>query len=79
LEEWMSAFWITAVGLGMAFHGLLVLWVGGLPRAFKSGEQPTAAKGSPEAFGIFWLDQYSYIGLVLVVAGAGVTIWGYLI
>ena len=26
----MSEFWIVATGLGMAFHGLLILWVGGL-------------------------------------------------
>ena len=72
----MSEFWIGALGLGMAFHGLLILWVGGLPRAFSPGESPTAEKGSPEAFGLFWLDQYSYIGLVLTLAGLGLVVWG---
>ena len=72
----MSEFWIVALGLGMAFHGLLILWVGGLPRAFSPGESPTAEKGSPEAFGLFWLDQYSYIGLVLALAGLGLVAWG---
>ena len=72
----MSEFWIVALGLGMAFHGLLILWVGGLPRAFSPGESQTAEKGSPEAFGLFWLDQYSYIGLVLALAGLGLVVWG---
>ncbi|MDA0272376.1 MAG: hypothetical protein O3C68_03875 [Proteobacteria bacterium] len=72
----MSDSWIVALGLGMAFHGLLILWVGGLPRAFSPGESPTAEKGSPEAFGLFWLDQYSYIGLVLTLAGLGLVVWG---
>ena len=74
----MTPFWLVALGLGMAFHGLLILWVGGLPRALTPGETPTAPKGTPEAFGLFWLDQYSYIGLVLAVSGAVLAIWGYL-
>jgi hypothetical protein len=73
----MSAFWITSIGLGMAFHGLLVLWVGGLPNALSPGESPTAEQGTPAAFGIFWLDQYSYIGLILAVVGLGLGAWGY--
>ena len=72
----MSEFWIVALGMGMAFHGLLILWVGGLPRALSPGESPTAEKGSPEAFGQFWLDQYSYIGVVLTLAGLGLVVWG---
>ena len=74
----MYAFWIVALGLGMAFHGLLILWVGGLPRALTPGDNRTAPKGSPEAFGLFWLDQYSYIGLVLAAGGIGMAAWGYL-
>ncbi|MDE0991497.1 MAG: hypothetical protein OSA83_19995 [Pseudomonadales bacterium] len=74
----MSEFWIVALGLGMAFHGLLILWVGGLPHALAPGEAPIAEKGSPEAFGLFWLDQYSYIGLVLSLAGLGLVVWGIL-
>lgn len=72
----MSEFWIVALGMGMAFHGLLILWVGGLPNALSPGESPTAEKGSPEAFGIFWLDQYSYIGFALALAGLGLVVWG---
>ena len=74
----MSEFWIVAMGLGMAFHGLLILWVGGLPHALSNWEAPTAEKGSPEAFGLSWLDQYTYIGLVLSLAGLGLVVWGIL-
>lgn len=74
----MFDFWIGAAGLGMAFHGALIVWVGGLPRALTSGETPTAEKGTPAAFGLFWLDQYSYIGLALTSAGAAMILWGYL-
>jgi hypothetical protein len=77
-EEIMTAFWIVAMGLGMAFHGLLILWVGGLPRALRSGELPTADKGTPMAFQLFWLDQYSFIGLVLALVGGALAAWGYL-
>ena len=74
----MSDFWIVAMGLGMTFHGLLILWVGGLPHALSPGEAPIVEKGSPEAFGLFWLDQYSYIGLVLSLAGLGLVVRGIL-
>ena len=74
----MSEFWVMALGLGMAFQGMLIIWVGQLPRALRSGEQPTAEKGTPEAFGLFWLDQYSYIGLFLSLTGVVLSVWGYL-
>lgn len=74
----MSGFWIMALGLGMAFQGALIIWVGGLPRALRPGETSTAEAGTPAAAGLFWLDQYSYIGLTLLVAGAGISFWGYI-
>ena len=73
----MTVFWMVAIGLGMAFHGSLIIWVGGLPRALRPGPTPTAEKGTPEAFGLFWLDQYSWIGLTLIALGLGVAIAGY--
>lgn len=73
----MTAFWMVALGLGMAFHGSLILWVGGLPRALRSGPTPIADKGTPEAFGLFWLDQYSFIGIALVLAGLAMAVAGY--
>jgi len=67
-----------ALGLGMAFQGALIIWVGGLPRTLTPGESPTAEEGTPAAAGIFWLEQYSFIGLTLLVVGIGFAIWGYI-
>jgi hypothetical protein len=75
----MSEFWMMALGLGMAFQGALIIWVGGLPRALTPGETLIAEEGTPAAAGLFWLDQYSYIGLTLLVVGTAITIWGYVV
>ncbi len=61
--------WLTIAGLGGIWLGLQILWVGGLPRQLRTGDTPKAAKGTPEAFGLFWMDQYGYIGLTLAVGG----------
>ena len=51
--------WLITLGLGFLFHGLLILWVGKLPWAFRTARKPNFERGSPEAFQIFWL---GYIG-----------------
>lgn len=61
--------WKIIIGLGMMWLGAGILFVQGLPRQLKKGPQPTAPKGTPEAFGLFWLDQYAYIGLTLLGSG----------
>ena len=61
--------WRIIIGLAGMWHGIGILIVGGLPRQLKKGEQPTAPKGTPEAFGLFWMDQYAYIGLTLTFGG----------
>lgn len=66
--DWFA--WRTIIGLACGFLGLLIFWVGGLPRQLKRGDQPTAEKGTPEAFGLFWMDQYGYLGLGLMLGGA---------
>ena len=38
--------WLIASGLGFLFHGLLILWVGNLPWAFRAGKKPNFEKGS---------------------------------
>ena len=68
--------WLIASGLGFLFHGLLILWVGNLPWAFRVGKKPNFEKGSSGAFQIFWLDQYSYIGLVLTLLGLAQIVGG---
>ena len=69
--------WLTITGLGALWLGVQIVVVGGLPRvlrfaAKRRGEVPTATPGTPQAFGLFWLDQYSMIGLSL--AGIGVVL-----
>ena len=64
-----EADWLLVVGLGALGHGVQIIWVGGLPRQLRRGEVPVAEQGTPEAFGLFWIDQYGYIGVSL--AGAG--------
>lgn len=61
--------WLIILGLGAVWHGWQIVWVAPLPRQLRRGEVPTAPKGSQEAFGLFWIDQYGWIGLTLLVAG----------
>ena len=60
---------LTVIGLGCLWMGWLILANAGLPRQLRRGPQPTAEKGMPEAFGLFWLDQYSWFGVTLSVVG----------
>ena len=60
---------LLALGLGLVWHGLQILWVGGLPRQLRRGEVPRAEAGSEAAFLLFWLDQYAWIGLTLGAVG----------
>ena len=62
--------WMLVVGLGAVWLGWQIVWVAPLPRQLRSGEAPTAPKGSQAAYGLFWLDQYGWIGLSLLVLGA---------
>ena len=68
--------WLITLGLGFLFHGLLILWVGKLPWAFRTARKPNFQRGSSEAFQIFWLDQYSYIGLALSIFGLAQVFYG---
>ncbi|MDA0976962.1 MAG: hypothetical protein O3B72_00240 [Proteobacteria bacterium] len=71
--------YLMIMGLGLGFHGALILWVAGLPRMLRPGESPTAEKGTPRAFMLFWLDQYSFIGLGLLLLGSAMALTGYLL
>ena len=68
--------WCIIGGIGGVWLGVQIVLVGGLPRQLRRGEVPSAAKGTPEAFGLFWLDQYSYIGLSSSVIGVALTAIG---
>lgn len=62
--------WLIIFGLAGIWLGVQIVANGRLPRQLRRGPVPTAAKGSPEAFGLFWIDQYGYIGLTLAIGGA---------
>lgn len=68
--------WLVIAGLGAAWLGWQIVAVGGLPRAIRPRDEPPVAKDSPEAFGRFWLDQYGFIGLTLLVGGLALAISG---
>ncbi len=70
--------WLLIVGLGCIWAGVHICANSGLPRQLRSGESPTAEKGSARAFQLFWLDQYAYIGLVLCLLGALAAAWSLL-
>ena len=78
MNELLMSHWIVPIGLGMFWQGGLIIWVGGLPRALQRGTTPLAEKGTPAAFMQSWLDQYSFIGLVLAALGIVFTAWGLL-
>lgn len=65
------------LGLACAWMGSLIVWVGGLPRQLRGGEVPTAPPGTPEAFGLFWMDQYGYIGLTTLCLGIGLIVFSF--
>jgi hypothetical protein len=68
--------WLTICGLGALWLGAQIVWAGRLPRALRRGTQPTAPPGSQQAFMLFWLDQYGFIGLTLAVGGVLATLAG---
>ena len=70
--------WAIVCGLGALWLGAQIVVVGHLPRALRRGPHPTARKGTPEAFGLFWLDQYGFLGLALALGGALAALWGVL-
>ena len=68
--------WLIILGLGALWLGVQILVVGRPPRVLRPGPQPRAPKGTAEAFGLFWLDQYGTIGLTLAVGGALAALYG---
>lgn len=67
--------WWTVLGLACLFMGVMINLVWTLPRALRRGPQPSAAPGTPEAFGYFWLDQYAWIGVCVFVIGLFLVTW----
>ena len=68
--------WLLIAGLGAAWLGWQIVWVAPLPRQLRRGDVPTAPKGSPEAFSLFWIDQYGWLGLALLGLGLAAALAG---
>ena len=66
--------WLVVAGLGCLWLGVQIVWVAPLPRQIRrwlgNPDVPTAKPGSPAAFGLFWIDQYGWMGLSLCLTGA---------
>ena len=66
---------IVALGLGLLWHGVQIVWVAPTASQFRS-DLPPVEPGSGAAFNRFWLDQYAWIGMVLSVAGIALVLLG---
>ncbi len=73
-----TADWFIIIGLGALWLGAQIVWVAPRPRQLRNGEVPTAPKGSNEAFMLFWLDQYGWLGISLCSAGLIAAAYGVL-
>lgn len=60
--------WLLIVGLGAVWLGWQIVWAGRLPRQLRSEVVPPP-EDPQEAFMLFWLDQYGWIGVTLSVLG----------
>ena len=66
-----------AVGLGCIWQGAQIIWVAPKPSQFQK-KPPQLEVGSAQAFQQFWLDQYGWIGITLVVSGLVIVLVGVL-
>ena len=67
--------WLLFFGLGCLWLGSQILWVAPLPRQLRRGQSPSAPPGSDQAFQLFWIDQYGWIGIALCAIGLGCCTW----
>lgn len=62
-------YWLLFFGLGCLWLGGQILWVAPLPRQLRRGPSASAPRGSDQAFQLFWIDQYGWIGIGLCAIG----------
>ena len=60
---------LLTIGLGFLWHGALIYWVAGLPRQLKKTSKNITESDTEKSFMLFWLDQYSWIGLLIIFIG----------
>jgi hypothetical protein len=71
----ITLIWL-AVGLGCIWHGAQIVWVAPNPPSQFRKDIEALERGSPQAFQRFWLDQYVWLGIVLVVLGLVLAVLG---
>ena len=59
-----------ALGAGLMWHGVQIVWVAPKPSQFVKDKAPVEP-GSTEAFQRFWLDQYAWMGVAMALVGIG--------
>ncbi len=64
MPDWL---WL-ALGGGCLWHGLQIVWVAPTPTQLRK-DKPRTVKGTPQAFQVFWIDQYAWIGITLSCLG----------
>ena len=60
---------LLTIGLGFLWHGALIYWVAGLPRQLKKTSKNITESDTEKSFMLFWLAQYSWIGLLIIFIG----------
>ena len=60
---------LLTIGLGFLWHGALIYWVAGLPRQLKKTSKNITESDTEKSFMLFWLVQYSWIGLLIIFIG----------
>ena len=60
---------LLTIGLGFLWHGALIYWVAGLPRQLKKTSKIITESDTEKSFMLFWLDQYSWIGILIIFIG----------
>ncbi len=71
---------LLAVAVGCLWHGAQIVWVAPTPSQFtRSEDSPKPAAGTPAAFQVFWLDQYAWIGIALILLGVVLMIAGLIV
>lgn len=71
-----TLFWIL-VGAGLIWHGGQIIWVAPTPTQFLR-QKPVTEPGTAQAFQVFWLDQYGWIGITLTLCGLVAVVIGVL-
>jgi hypothetical protein len=68
--------WPLLIGLGALWLGVQIIWVAPRPRQLRKGKVPSAPAGTPQAFLLFWIDQFGWLGIALTGFGIAAALIG---